>query len=465
MTMYYSTGRRIPNEQLRPFRIDGTVRPDTEEYNAELAAEIGKYIEAIKSAVKNMSSAGLDMRSRRLQDEVNRILNPEGLSEETSYGGDEESLVRRFSAYMDDSHRDGIIGERRYAHYSATLRRLERFLHIKGLTGMSTGQFDMKMLMEYRAFIADEYRYVSLYPELYVRQSRNRYPSRRLSGNTVVHEMKGLKAFFNELERTDENFKSPFRRISPERYRAIMRQKYDEPFFLRKAELLRVLNAEVPRELQTARDIFVLNCCTGARIGDFLRFSMSRVSVSPEGIPYIHYIPRKTLKSMESVTEVRTPLVRQAYDIVMRTKFSFNDRRAGYPVSAYNKDLRKLLKLCGIDRLVAKFDETKGDNEYFPLHELAGSRLARKTHVDIMNKVQVNAYAAGLHAEGSDAVHRYTSLELEDRFALMNAAFGQKDYRVAPDLTLIRRGAMNSLRNCLGLLVRKIARELCGRHL
>jgi hypothetical protein len=146
------------------------------------------------------------------------------------------------------------------------------------------------------------------------------------------------------------------------------------------------------------------------------------------------------MKIMENVVEIKTPLVRCAYDIVMRTKFNFNQQQSNYTVAVYNRELRKLLKLCGIDRPVAKFNETLGDNEYFPLYQIAGSRLARKTHVDIMNKVQVNAYVAGLHAEGSDAVYRYTNLEIADRFALMNVAFGQKAYHVNPDLTLVKRG-------------------------
>ena len=51
-------------------------------------------------------------------------------------------------------------------------------------------------------------------------------------------------------------------------------------------------------------------------------------------------------------------------------------------------------------------------------------KLARKTHIDMLNKVQINYYAAGLHSAGSDAVFRYTSLELADRNALIKAAFG-----------------------------------------
>ena len=43
--------------------------------------------------------------------------------------------------------------------------------------------------------------------------------------------------------------------------------------------------------------------------------------------------------------------------------------------------------------------------------------------------MQINYYAAGLHREGSKAVFRYTSLELADRFALLNAAFWEEGYK------------------------------------
>ena len=439
LTMYYSTGRKIPNEQLAVFTPEGSLRPRVTVYNPKLKTEIEEYFAAINAAYNHMKITGMDMRSEVLQVEVDKILNPD-TPEAILHPTGEENLIQRFHRYIEEAYRDGIIGEHRHMHYDAMCRRMERFLFIKGHSNMMPEQFDVKMLMDYRAFIADEYLYVDQYPKLYVKDGRKRYPTKKISNNSVVHEMKGLRAFFNELENTDEIFKSPFRKISHERFKTMMRMKNDEPFFLRKSEFKTVLETEVPTELQMAKDIFVLNCCIGARIGDFMSFTMDRIAVSPEGIPFIHYIPHKTMKIMENVVEIKTPLVRCAYDIVMRTKFNFNQQQSNYTVAVYNRELRKLLKLCGIDRPVAKFNETLGDNEYFPLYQVAGSRLARKTHVDIMNKVQVNAYVAELHAEGSDAVYRYTNLEIADRFALMNVAFGQKAFHVNPDLTLVKRG-------------------------
>ena len=86
--------------------------------------------------------------------------------------------------------------------------------------------------------------------------------------------------------------------------------------------------------------------------------------------------------------------------------------------------LRHLLEFCGIDRQVNIFNPETCDNECKPLYEVASSKLARKTHIDMLNKVQINYYAAGLHRTGSDAVFRYTNLELKDRYELMRVAFG-----------------------------------------
>ena len=161
---------------------------------------------------------------------------------------------------------------------------------------------------------------------------------------------------------------------------------------------------------------------------------MNKVAVSEEGIPYIHYIPSKTSKSQVTNQEIQTPLIRSALEIVKRTRLAFNVHNPKYEKQVYNKHLRRLLEYCGIDRQVCLYDPERRDNIYRSLYEVASSKLARKTHVDMFTKVQINFYAAGLHREGSDAVFRYTSLELKDRFALLNAAFGETDYRVDKEL-------------------------------
>ena len=254
--------------------------------------------------------------------------------------------------------------------------------------------------------------------------------------NTVASQLKMLQTFMNELENTDEIGKSPFRKLGKERRKVVMKTRYDDPVFLRKEELLQVLNTEVAENMKSTKDAFLLQCALGCRISDFQVMSMETISVSPEGIPYVHYIPKKTADEQVGNEEVITPIIRYAFDIIKKTGFSFPILKNIYGESGYNAKIKSLIRICKIDRKVPQFNEETKKNEYLPLYKLASSKLCRKTHVDIMNKVQVDMYAAGLHKEGSSAVTRYTLMEIKDRFALMNVAFGQEPFKVDTKLNI-----------------------------
>lgn len=346
----------------------------------------------------------------------------------------ELAVDKRLTQYVDEALRDGVIGEGRYAVLQGKIRKLQRFLTIKGLPAITPREFTTDLLLEYRRFIYDEFLYVRQFPQLYPSGEGRHAPRQRCKDTTVVHDLKALQAFFHELEDTDEIRHSPFRKISGERRRSIMHVMYDAPFFLKADELRRVMTTEIPGRLQWAKDIFVLNCAIGCRIGDLLSLTMDKVSVSEDGIPYVHYLPSKTSRMMTLNQEIVTPLIRPALEIIRRTRLKLMDNKPHYGKQRYNKHLRELLQICGINREICVHDAIRGDNVYKPLYEVASSKLARKTHVDMLNKVQINYYAAGLHRVGSDAVFRYTRLELADRFALLNAAFQERSYRVDKEL-------------------------------
>ena len=338
-------------------------------------------------------------------------------------GKKNEALYPRLLRYLDEAHRDGAIGDGRYVVALGKAAKLNRFLTIIGQRTMSAREFTTELVMEYRQFLYDEYKYVPLYPDLYPRGSGYHWPKKRLRDTTVVHDLKLLQAFFAELENADEIRRSPFRKLSMEKRRMIMHTMYDAPIFLRAEELQVVMATDVPAELQWAKDLFVLNCAIGCRIGDLLRLSMDKVAVSEEGIPYVHYMPSKTARLQTTNSEVMTPLIEPALEIIRRTGLHFTDHNHHYGLQRYNKALRRMLQVCGITRRVSIFCPETGDNAYRPICEVATSKLARKTHIDMLNKVQINYYAAGLHRAGSDAVFRYTGLELKDRYELMKAAF------------------------------------------
>ena len=436
VTLYHKTGIRAKIKDLEKFTPEGTLKSKVTVYNKQLKAELNTHFTAMSKAYALMKAKGMDMTSDVLEKEIDKILNP--VVEVRSSSA--ETLCERFVRFADESRRDGIIGVERYKMIIGQADKLKRFLTIKGLSKISVTEFDTNLLLEYRQFVFDEYLYVEKYPKLYKvekKRGARRNPDHRASINTVVYNMKNLQALFNELEKTDEIMKSPFRRLTTEKKRAVMHTMYDSPVFLRQEEFQKVIDTEVPDKLQGIKDAFILNCCFGCRIGDFSRLSMEKVSVSPEGIPYIHYIPSKTSGTQETNKEIVTPLIRLAYDIIQRTRFDFGFKITTAGTSFYNKKVRDLIKACGIDRKVSIYDQEKHDNVYVPLYEEASSKLARKTHVDMMSKVQVNLYAAGLHREGSSAVNRYTNMELKDHFALMNVAFDQKPYKVDADLNII----------------------------
>lgn len=405
-TFYHSTGI--------------AAKPEEAERNQKLRDELEHHKLAMCKAYTLMQIKRMDMNSRIFELQVHRVMTECAGLVRRKEG---EPVSERLKRYLEEAYRDGVIGQGRYTVLMGKARKLQRFLVIKGLSGISAREFTTDLLLEYRQFIYDEYLYVPQFPQLYPSSGGKHAPQRRCKDATVVHDLRALQAFFRELEDTGEIRRSPFKKISFEKRRSIMHVMYDAPVFLKAEELRRVMKTAVPLELQQTKDMFVLNCCLGCRISDLKRLSMDKVSVSEEGIPYVHYIPSKTARSQAINQEIQTPLIQPALEIISRTRLAFNGPNPKYEKQVYNKNLRRLLKYCGIDKLVCLYDSEREDNMYRPLYEVASSKLARKTHVDMLTKVQINYYAAGLHREGSEAVFRYTSLELADRYALLKAAF------------------------------------------
>lgn len=431
--LFHKSSITATEDELKKFKPDGTLKQRAGLYNRPLFEAITNEIALVRAAYKEMLEKQASISSETLEEYIARISNPD----ESFLAPIDKTFIKRFIEYVDRGYNDGIFGLSRYKHDRGTIRKLERFLAINRKSNMTYEEWDEKLIMQFREFVRDEYLMIDKHPGIYRGLNKRDIPKDRRSPNSVANEMQVLEAFFNELEDTEEILRSPFRKISKERRKNLTRKKYDDPVFLRKAELLAIQNHKTSKTLLETQEAFILHCAIGCRIGDFQKMTMDNISVSEDGIPYIHYLPEKTRDSQNDNKEVQTPLVRFAYDIIMRTKLEMPILKYPSGKSGYNKKIKKLLEEVGIERKVPVFDAEQGTNNYIPLYEAASSKLARKTHIDMMNKVQVNLYAAGLHKKGSDAVNRYTKLELTDKFALLNAAFDQEDYRVDDKLNII----------------------------
>lgn len=429
--LFHKSDIKADIKDLTKFDKYGDILPKVQLYNRALKRDLDREIEYIKSAYEKMKEEGYDMSSDVLERLIHEKKDP--IEAERDAGA---TLINAFQDYIDASYKDGVIGKPRHRHLMVVHGKLNRFLTIKRKSKITCQEFDGRMLMEFRNFVFDEYSYVERHPSLYKKMTKKAIPTARLSMNTVSSQMKMLQAFFSNLEES-QDIKSPFIAIGRKGRKQVMKTLYDEPVFLRQEEFHAIIEAELPLQLRAVRDAFILQCFLGCRIGDFAALTMENVSVSDGGIPYIHYLPSKTKMTQADNKEITTPLVKDAFRIIMKYSFIFPEIRYIYGEKGYNAKIKELLEYCGIDRRVPIFNEEKLINDYIPIYILASSKLCRKTHVDILNKVQVDMYAAGLHRRGSSAVNRYTYLELEDRFALMNVAFCQEDYRVDKNLNII----------------------------
>lgn len=428
----HKTDIKCDPADLAKLKPDGTTKGRFQIYNQELSNRLKEEYKLMSDAYALMRDNGMEMKTEIFEQEITRMRNPiEAIRKEAP------NIVTRFRKYADDSLRAGILGENRHKHIVVVSDKLERFLKINGISGITAEEFTVDHLIDFREFLFDEYKYVEQYSKLYNKVSKQNRPSARLSMNTVTSQLKMFQTFFTELEDRDEIRKSPFRKLGRERKKAVMKTKYDNPIFLRKEEFQRILQKPAPKALQDTRDAFLVQCAFGCRISDFQTMDMSQIAVSEEGIPYVHYLPKKTAESQDGNTEIQTPIVRFAFDIIKRTGFVFPVVRNVCGAMGYNTQIKSLLQYYKIDRKVAQYNEESKQNEYIELYKVASSKLARKTHVDLMNKVQVDMYAAGLHKAGSTAVQRYTNMELKDRFALMNVAFEQTSYQVNSTFLII----------------------------
>ena len=428
----YKSDIKCDVQDIAKFESDGKPKKRVSVYNEDLKKRLENEYRLILQAYSIMRDEGKDLTSPVLRETIAKLKSPV-----IATRSETPNIVTRFRRYVDNALRDGVIGKDRHKHIMVVSDKLERFLVINGIGGITAEEFDNESLMEFRAFLFDEYLYVKKYPKLYEKVNSHNKPKKRLSMNTVTSQLKMFQTFFNELEMLDEIRRSPFKRMGKEKRKAVMRTKYDDPVCLGREELLTILNTEVPPRLQDTRDAFLVQCALGCRISDFAKMRLQSIAISPEGIPYVHYLPKKTAEHQEGNSEVKTPIVRYAFDIIKRTRFTFPILKNVYGEYGYNNSIKALLQFCDIKRTVPIYNELEKDNDYVPLYTVASSKLARKTHVDILTKIQINPYVSGLHKEGSSAVNRYTHLELKDLFALMNAAFGQEDYRVDFNLNIM----------------------------
>lgn len=435
--LYYSTKEMIDIRELA--RCYDCTETDTQiicnlkkkdgvrRLNEELSDTIDNYTNAINKVWSEIQDNTALLNSQALKERVNAEING------TQIKKCDDVLEARYDSYIKSQHENGLLSDGRYRHYLVSSRELKRFLTIYKMTSCTCKEFDGNQLLRLRTFLVNEYKYVNNHRALYAMMDERQIPSAPRSQNTIASKMKFYRTFFNYLYESGEIDRSPFSAIGSNNRKQIMREKYDDPVFLTTEELQKIHDAELPEDLKEVRDCFLLHCQLGCRIEDYKALSLRNVKVSDEGFSYVEYLPLKTAK--ENAMVVQTPLMKSGLKTVKKYGFSFPCLRNLWGKSGYNHQIKEIVRLSGIEREVTV---TVGGMKSKKICDLASTKIARKTFVSAMQQVQIDDYAAGLHSNKSDAVHRYgdASNILGNRFVLMCSAFNEKPYKTDSNLTL-----------------------------
>lgn len=431
--LYHKSEIEADLSDLSKFEADGTPKRRAN-YNRKLHAAITERISLMQSVYDEAVKEGRTLTNELFESDIDLHLHPEKYQHEEA-DLSKRLLLNRFKKYIED----GLFSETRKRAYWVTYRIMERFLIITKQEEINIDEVTPDFIMNFREFIINEWEFVKKkkWAYLYADVTKQNIPDAPRVQNTVATKLKHFQAFMRMLEDTDEIVKSPYRRMGRENRLAALREQYADPINLTVEEVRKVINGDVPESLQGTKDAFLIQCALGCRISDFKVMGMDSVAVSKEGVPFIHYLPQKTMHTNNKREEIKTPLLRFAFDIIKRTDFNLPILKYVSGKSGFNKKIKDLLKHCGIDREVGIFNEEKKVMEYLPLWSQGCTKLCRKSFVDITTKVQVNRYAAGLHKVGSDAVNHYSRLQLSDLNILMCEAFGEKPYKVNKNLEIV----------------------------
>lgn len=222
--------------------------------------------------------------------------------------------------------------------------------------------------------------------------------------NSIVILMKKLKAFFSWLNKTERSTNMPFLGIE------IGSEVYGTPFYLTTEERNLIAKHDFGADtmLSIQRDIFIFQCLIGCRVSDLMKFTAKNIT---DGI--LSYVPQKTKDDSPRI--VRVPLLPYAQELISKYKGMDKKGRLFPFISSqrYNDNIKKIVKACGIERMVIVRNPLTGDNEAKPIHEVASSHMARRTFIgglyEEIKDPNIISKMSG-HVEGSKAFARYRTI-------------------------------------------------------
>ena len=431
------SGRMVDVGDLALFTVDGKARGRLHEYDPQVKRYVDRYISVMPAVYLELVQSGVEVDEAVFQSAVDKRLGEEPLPELVS-----SALVERFRGYLDEELSAGRISAKIHRESMTLSRKLERYLVIREIVGVEVSGVTAEMLVDFEKFCIDEYlyaadpKYAHLYPRDY--EGCRLWPKHKLKEHILAKVLVRFQTFWSDLVAFGEIQRSPYDDyvpwMKPKHYKNYL-EVMGDPVSLTREEFLKVMETAVPEQLAEVRNMFILQVCLGCR-GDVLgNIRLSDIRVTRSGVPYLCYKPvvHKMARN-ELKAEFEVPLVRAAFDIMMRTRCEFY---FGCQAASYNRRIKELLRYCGIDREVSVYNERTGVTEQAPLCELMSNLYARTTHVDIVGRTVVRPEIAHAWTVSDRASVRMDGLSLEPRFKMLNKAFGQWEYKVDANLNIV----------------------------
>lgn len=293
-------------------------------------------------------------------------------------------------------------------HMDVTMRTVKRFmLYIK--RDLRLNEWTRTDLADLQSFLQIEHTFFEKgqckkkYQHIYDTEPVSTPPMVR-GGNTIYSIMKRFRIMFNWCVKTGLVDKSPFQAFQ------LSGCVYGTPFYMTIDELNHLYNYDFSMrpKLAIQRDIFVLQSNLGMRVGDFYNLTTANLVNGA-----IEYIPGKTLHDTGAV--VRVPLTERAKEIINRYSTTAN-RLSLMPFicpQKYNKAIKEMLKLAGIDRVVTTLNPRTRQEEQHPIWEKASSHMARRNFIgNLYATVQDPSLISSMtgHRPGSRAFERYRAI-------------------------------------------------------
>lgn len=239
---------------------------------------------------------------------------------------------------------DGILSKTSYRNYTSVKYHLTNFFDV--LERKKGEQPYNQAKANYYLTDMNE-RFDSLFRFYLINDSK-------LSASSQDKQIKFLKAVLTKLQDRGHEVNMDFKK-----FKRISTQYLKNPLY--EDEVNKIYSYEPSRSsLVWVRDLFVLQCQIGLRIGDFKRLDKGLINNGD-----------LMIRSEKTAKEMRIPLTSLAIEILEKYNYQIPDKSA----QKYNDYLKELLKEVGINRKI------EHEGKQFQFHEKVSSHVAKKTFI------------------------------------------------------------------------------------